>query len=265
MRAACFASAVVLCSVVGGAGIAQQATPRTYMTAETMPDAARIMLPAPASGSPRDVLDMQVHRQTRALEGTERWALAQADNSYQVPYLLQAFSCAANTRLTPQNAPTAARILGAMLTDQNLASRTAKDVFKRPRPYLAAGANICIPKTDSLAASPDYPSGHATLGWAAGMILAEVAPARAEQILTRARAYGESRVVCGVHTPSAVEAGRLTGAIVVTAMHGSERFRNDLDTARAELAAAAADPVNAVDPAACQREFALTGATPWVE
>jgi acid phosphatase (class A) len=32
-----------------------------------------------------------------------------------------------------------------------------------------------------------------------GLILAELAPERATPILNRGRAYGESRVVCGVH------------------------------------------------------------------
>ena len=38
----------------------------------------------------------------------------------------------------------------------------------------------------------------------------------ATDILIRARAFGESRMVCGVHNMSAIEAGRTNGSIVVT-------------------------------------------------
>ena len=49
------------------------------------------------------------------------------------------------------------------------------------------------------------------------MILAELEPDRASDILVRARAYGESRVVCGVHNASAVEGGRIIAAAMVAA------------------------------------------------
>ena len=47
------------------------------------------------------------------------------------------------------------------------------------------------------------------------------------QILVRARAYGESRIVCGVHNLSAVEAGRTNASALVAALHGSPQFRSN--------------------------------------
>ena len=46
----------------------------------------------------------------------------------------------------------------------------------------------CTARSEALAKSPDYPSGHASWGWAVGLILAELAPDRAVPILQRARA-----------------------------------------------------------------------------
>ena len=86
------------------------------------------------------------------------------------------------------------------------------------------------------------------------MVLAEIAPDRATQVLARARAYGESRVVCGVHNASAVDAGRTEASIVIAALHSSAEFRADLDAARTELAAARA---KATPPANCDAENAL--------
>ena len=45
------------------------------------------------------------------------------------------------------------------------------------------------------------------MGWAWALILSELAPDRADAILARGLAYGESRAVCGVHYASDVEAG----------------------------------------------------------
>ncbi|MDB5451330.1 MAG: acid phosphatase, partial [Phenylobacterium sp.] len=95
-----------------------------------------------------------------------------------------------------------------------------------------------------------------------GLILAELAPDRATQILSRARAFGEGRLVCGVHNLSAVEAGRMNGSIVVAALHGSEEFRKDMDVARKEIAAARkAGP--APDAAACAKEAELVALNPY--
>ena len=48
--------------------------------------------------------------------------------------------------------------------DDKEAVDRSKDIYKRKRPFLIDEGPTCVPKTASLAASPDYPSGHAT--WA---------------------------------------------------------------------------------------------------
>jgi acid phosphatase (class A) len=92
--------------------------------------------------------------------------------------------------------------------------------------------------------------------------MAEVASDRATEILSRAKAFGESRLVCGVHNLSAVEAGRMNGSIVVAALHGQAAFRKDLEDVRKEVAAARkAGP--APDPAACAKEAELVAKSPY--
>ena len=62
-----------------------------------------------------------------------------------------------------------------------------------------------------------------TLGW--GLVLAELAPDRATPILSRARAIGESRVVCGVHYPSDVLAGYLAASLWVSTLLALDHMR----------------------------------------
>jgi acid phosphatase (class A) len=227
---------------------------------DALPDSYRILPPAPAVGSPRDDADRAIFRATRALKDTPRWALAQNDVNQAA--ILKDMSCAVGVELTVQNAPVLSSMLPRVGRDVSRATDRSKDIYKRPRPYLVQDGPICIEKSDALAASPDYPSGHNAWGWTVGLILAELAPDRATEILARARAFGEGRLACGVHSLSAVEAGRMNGSILVAALHGQAAFRKDMDLARAELAAARkAGP--APDPAACAKEAEIVAKSPY--
>ncbi|HSV03067.1 MAG TPA: phosphatase PAP2 family protein [Phenylobacterium sp.] len=225
-----------------------------------LPDTYAVLPPSPAPGSPREEADQRVFRGTRALKDTPRWALAQNDANQAA--IVQDLACAIGAELTPRNAPRTFALILKMAPDVSHATNRPKDIYKRPRPYLLYGGEICVPKTPSLAASPDYPSGHNAWGWAVGLVMAELAPDRATPILMRARAFGESRLVCGVHSLSAVQAGRLNGSMVVAALHGDAAFRADMDAARAEVAAARRrGPFP--DPAACAREASLVAQNPY--
>lgn len=249
---------------VAGLVVAQTPPPVVgYLTPETAPVAAQILPPAPEAGSAREIQDHAIYTATRAMAGTPRWRLAVQDNDATVPATLGHFSCAMGMTLSPETQPRLTALLRRVIRDTIAAQAAAKHVFLRPRPYFIYGGEICVPRTDSLDTSTDYPSGHATWGWAAGLVLSEIAPDRATPILIRGRAFGESRAVCGMHTASAVEAGRTTGAAVVAAEHGSAEFRADVEAARQEIAAQRAAHASAPDPAACQAEAALTARTPY--
>ena len=82
-----------------------------------------------------------------------------------------------------------------------------------------------------LAKDGSYPSGHASLGWAWGLILAEMAPERANALVARGQAFGQSRVICGVHWQSDVTQGRIIGAATVARLHADPVFRAQVDAA----------------------------------
>jgi acid phosphatase (class A) len=253
-----------------GAAAAQQSKPPPQPMAPAspgggylgagVPDTYAILPPAPTPGDPRDQADRAIYRATRGYENQPRWPMAQNDaNSAGI---VKDLSCALGVELTPKSAPRTLALIAKVGPDASRVTNRPKDIYKRPRPYLRDEGAICLPKDSALAASPDYPSGHNTWSWAVGLIMAELAPDRAAPILVRARAFGENRLVCGVHSLSAVEAGRDNGAILVAALHGDAQFRSDLDAARAEVAAArAAGP--APDPAACAKEAQLIAKSPY--
>ncbi len=249
--------AAVLCNPVRAAnrcaGVAVETASRAgdaYLSAEDMPDGIRILPPPPSAESPAGLADQHIFAATRALEGSPRWELATSDVETD-PF--EHFACALGAKLTARSAPALARLLDragtAGLVDP------VKHHYRTPRPYIGSAAPICQAKTPSLAANGDYPSGHTANGWMEALILAELAPDRATEILARGRAFGESRLICGAHSLSAVEGGWLAGAAATAALHGSAAFRADLEAARDEMAMVRRD-APLPDAAACRAEAA---------
>ncbi|HEX5379641.1 MAG TPA: phosphatase PAP2 family protein [Phenylobacterium sp.] len=270
IRQAGFAAVAVAALAATGVAIAQSPAAKAPMSpapaarsgylGETAPDTYKILPPAPTAGTIRYQADRSTFLATRSLKDTPRWALAQNDDNSRG--LIKDLACAVGVELTPQNAPRTSAMILKLAPDVSWATNHPKDIYKRPRPYLVDEGPICIEKTAALAASPDYPSGHGTWSWTVGLVMAELVPDRATEILVRARAFGESRLVCGVHTMSAVESARSNASILVAGLHGSAAFRKDLDAARLEIAKArAAGP--APDPVACAAEAELTKASPY--
>jgi acid phosphatase (class A) len=228
--------------------------PAPYLTGAMSPDTYRILPPAPLPGTTRYEADRKMFLGTRGLKDSPRWALALNDDN--IALLRKDLSCALGVELTDQNAPKFTALMRRVGRDSSNLTNLPKDQFKRPRPFLVDKGPICIDPEGGIAKSFDYPSGHVTYSWTVGLILAELAPDRATEILIRSRAYGESRMVCGVHNMSAVESGRTNASVIVASLHGQAEFRGDVDAARSEIAAARkAGPTP--DPAACAKEAEL--------
>jgi acid phosphatase (class A) len=259
MRKLLFAAALLSLLTLGAA---PASTPvQGYLAGDAAPDTLRILPPAPQPGDPRAKADRAVFEETRSLKGGPRWALAQGDVDSSA--ILKDMTCAIGVELTPANAPTLAMLLKRVSRDASKATNKPKDFYKRKRPFLVDEGPICEPRTADLEASPDYPSGHTTWGWSVALILAELAPDRATEILVRGRSFGESRIVCGVHNLSAVEAGRTNAAALVAALHGDAAFRADLDAARTEVAAARKAAAAPANPTTCAAETKLLATSPY--
>ena len=231
-----------------------------YLGADAVPDHRVFLPPPPAVGSPAGVADVAIFRETRALEGGPRWQLAASDDRIGSRKMLGDFGCAMGIDLASAEAPALARMLARANADLIAMVGDAKDHYQRPRPFVTESGPICVDVTPAFAASGSYPSGHSAASWLYALLLAEIDPGNAAAIVARGRAFGESRVVCGVHYESDVEGGRLTTTALVAALHGKPEFEADVTAARAELAKArtsAAKP----NAASCPADEALT--KPW--
>ncbi|MBB3474302.1 phosphatase PAP2 family protein [Sphingomonas sp. BK345] len=205
-------------------------------------DVVPVLEPAPAKGDPRYETDRTIFRATRALKGSPRWQLATADADYSVPALMNDFSCAAGVQLTPQSAPELAALVQRAGADTGAQTGHAKEVFRRDRPFVIDRGPVCQAPAqlyDERAhhMSYDYPSGHTTWGWTWALVLTAAIPERAQEILTRGRAYGDSRFVCGAHNESAVEAGMQSASATMALVSTKPAYQAALGEVRAELAA----------------------------
>ncbi len=160
--------------------------------------------------------------------------MATADVDEGTQAIMRDYAPAIGLPLTPERYPALAHLLIVMRPDVAAAVNAVKPIYARRRPFLRDAGPVCEDKVQ-LSHSFDYPSGHTSWGTSVALVLAELRPGRADAILERGREYGNSRVICGAHSVSAVEAGRQAAAAIVAVLHGSPRFRADLEAARREL------------------------------
>lgn len=151
--------------------------------------------------------------------------------------VLHAFSCAAGFTINSADTPHLTALIHKMDVSETTDMRKSKSYWHRARPFVGNGQPICTEGDRAhLATSGAYPSGHTMLGWSTALVLAELLPKQATRISQRGRIFGESRIICGVHWESDVQAGYMVGAAEIAAMHGSPDFRADMELARTELA-----------------------------
>lgn len=233
----------------GGVTLAQSGPPlppeyRAYLTPLGINRDAISPLPAP--GSPRDAYDRAVYLQTRKLEGTPRWTLAQSDAGRGV---MKAFSCAAGLNLT-DNVPALTKLLSRYRTDLINATRNAS-----ARPYQRDQGPTCL--TDKpLQTASGTPMIQAAWGWTIATILAEALPERTDALMTRARAFGESAAICGFAGASEVHGGRDLGSALLARARANPEFAQDLAAAQEQLRALAKS--GTTPPENCAAETALT-------
>ena len=241
--------------LIGAAAGATAATQfKGYLEAPV--DITAIVPDAPQKGDVRYEADRKIFRATRTMLNTPRGKLAGVDLPSSVSDVMTIFSCAAGVKLSPETTPATYRLLANASAESARSNNLAKDHWKRLRPFLIDKGPICDSK-EELAKSYDYPSGHSTRGWTFGLALSDAEPDRATPIEVRARAYGESRIVCGAHNMSAIEAGRLGATVTMQSVRQTAAYQADLEAARAELKSARADPALAPEAGACSTEAGL--------
>ena len=225
-------SHIAIALAVAVSGCATVAPPAPPPAPVAMPfDAFGVLTGPPAAGSPLEAADVAI---ARGPWPAERRAQATLDDVFD-PF--SAFGLVFGAGFTAANYPATKKLFDQFLVDVGPPIGATKAKWQRPRPFIVNPAQpTCIVPPELLRASGAYPSGHSAAGWGWALLLAEIAPDKADAILHRGFDYGESRIVCGLHWASDVAAGRALGAAAVTRLHGDPGSRALIEAARAEMA-----------------------------
>ena len=197
-----------------------------------------ILPPPPTEGSPQAAAELAELRALAASSTPERYAQAQHDAEVEdVTAIADIFGPAFDL----VRFPATAKLFEDLRNEDSVAAKAAKKVFQRPRPWevdaeLAArpGLEAC----DKGQSKTSYPSGHSTMGYAAGALLAQLMPGNAQIILARSADYAESRLICGVHYRRDTEASHVLATALVDKLMTKPAFLAEVEAARAELTAA---------------------------
>jgi acid phosphatase (class A) len=214
-----------------------QAQSRGYLAGHEI-DFQTILGPPPAVDSRWDRADRELVEAYQKVDA-ERFESAKLDEQQ----LYSRFDKAFGRSIDNKSSPVLVALLDRALLDVDATAAAAKDHFHRPRPFQRLPLQRVCNKDD--APKPEehplhgssYPSGHSVHGWTVAMILARIDPDRAPSLTQRAEEYEESRLICGMHFPTDVEAGQVVAAAVVSRLDGSSQFEADLAKARKEHAA----------------------------
>lgn len=228
-------SACVLASVFLCHGHVMAAESIGFLTTDTAPDSLQILPPPPPENSIAFLNDKAGFEMGGALRAPDRQALAVSDADYK--NITAAFSSAFGKEISKENTPVLYGLLQRVLQDSHdSAVRKAKNHYMRVRPFVVYKSSTCTPELDkTMSKTGSYPSGHASFGWAAALVLAEINPIRKSEILKRGYDFGQSRVFCGAHWQSDVDSGRLMGAAIVAELHNNKDFINALEKAKSEV------------------------------
>jgi acid phosphatase (class A) len=206
-------------------------------------DPSRLLPPPAADGSENQRRKLAEVRRLVKTRSPERFAQAKWDNDHEDP---SAFASTIGPRFDLSKLPATAKLLDVVMNDQGIAAGSAKDYFRRRFPIAVETEPAdyrqwtCDAEVKRPADRPfrSYPSGHSTMGFSVGLILAGLMPEKSQAILARAAEYAYSREICGDHYHSDIEASHALGSAVGITLLNHPALRTQIEAARAELRAA---------------------------
>ena len=209
---------------------------RPLLDSLQMPNAVHFLPPPPDTASAAFQYDRAQYRWgMEQRKDPVRLAIAVNDAIWSVDNICKIYSGVLGIDISQENTPAIYRMLtlGLLTTDQ--AGKLPKNHYMRTRPYVFFDEPTIYPSDEKwLRTNGSYPSGHTILGWSAALLLTEMAPDKADTILTRGYMYGQSRVIAGYHWQSDVDAARLVASAAVARLHADKRFIKLMKKARKE-------------------------------
>ncbi|TGQ71395.1 MAG: phosphatase PAP2 family protein [Mesorhizobium sp.] len=218
-------AAGLLLLVIGSAAQAEDAKP--FITNKDV-DLTMILPSPPANDSAETKAELGAVLTLQVTRTPEMVASAVADAEENV----WRFADVMGPNFNKEKLPKFSAFFDRVVATEGAVVDPAKDVWKRPRPHQLSDLVKPVVK---LSSSGSWPSGHATVGTMMGIILADMVPEKRAEIMARATQYAHNRVVGGIHYPSDIEMGKISGSVIAAVLLNRDDFKAEYEAARAEL------------------------------
>lgn len=209
-----------------------------YFQPEQMPDMKQFLPGPPTEDSQAFKYDLAVYELGKTIRATDKEAAkaAQAQSDNRLGNLCKQFSEAFGMEISQEKTPQIYLLLrdGVITCVKSIIG--PKEYYHRTRPFAYHKEGTLMPDREGmLHQNGSFPSGHTLRGWATALLLLEINPDRAEELLALGYQYGQSRVISGYHWQSDVDASRLVAAAAVAKLHTSDRFQKQMKRAKREF------------------------------
>lgn len=218
--------------LIGAASAVAADRPAAMLTQADL-DAAMVLPPPPAAGSPQAQAELAELHGVEARRTPAEAAAARAEGEIKDASI---FDEAVGPGVDLTRLPATTRLMAIVRETEKAVVARGKDEFRRPRPWIVDPAIGTCKRSEGEPLS-SYPSGHAASAYAYAATLARLVPDRAGPILARAARYAETRITCEQHFRSDVTAGQTLGLLVSDRLRGMPAFMKAFDEARSELRA----------------------------
>ena len=209
-----------------------------YFQPEQMPDMKQFLPGPPAEDSEAFKYDLAVYELGKKIRATDQEAAkaAQAQSDNRLGNLCKQFSEPFGMEISAEKTPEIYLLLrdGVITCVKSIIG--PKEYYHRTRPFAYHKEGTLMPDREGmLHQNGSFPSGHTLRGWTTALLLLEINPDRAEELLALGYQYGQSRVISGYHWQSDVDASRLVAAAAVAKLHTSPHFCKQMKRAQREF------------------------------
>ena len=208
----------------------------TYLAPSELPDLIKCLPAPPEMDSPAFKYDVQRYKWGKAQRNNpDRAAMARRDAVWSYEALLTELSVPFGLEISAEKTPDLWKLITTSLATTDQMRVAPKAYYHRTRPFVYFKEKAFLEDDAQFSGEGSYPSGHTMRSWTAALILAEVHPAAAEAIYTRAWECGISRVISGAHWQSDVDITRLAASIGYSRLQTSAAFRAQMALAQDEF------------------------------
>ena len=194
------------------------------------PDAIALLAPPPQPGSPEQAADLDEVINVRDHCTPREAAIAYSEEDFFVFN----FAPEIGPFFQANRLPKTAVFFHRVQKDMKTVEHTAKNFWKRPRPYQMDPA-LANGKPGK---SFGYPSGHSMRATVFSLLLSQIFPDRRAAIMAEGRTIAWRRVEIARHYPTDIYAGQVLGQAIVRQLEASSKFQRDFAAVKAEIAAA---------------------------